>query len=291
MRRPACLFAIAFVIYNLNLRPIPSGDTAPAALLPLTIIAGHTLTLDRFAEWYRDQQHMHAAWFTRAGDGHYYSSFPIALPLLIAPLYAPFVVLDIQHMPVESVLVLARVLEKLSASLVASLSVVAFLSLAARLASPRTAWLLVLVYAFATPTWSISSQALWQHGASELAIILGLLCLVRAAEAPGAWQFPALAGLCAGMGVAIRLSNLVPCALMAAYAVLSRWRTGQKALFTGCAAVPLGAGLVYNLRIFGSALGSYPSGWLMQGNVLEGFAGLLISPSRGLLVFCPVFLF
>lgn len=291
MRGRAYLFAIAFLVYNLNLRPIPSGDTAPAALLPLTLVAGHTITLDRFADWYKHTGNMNPVWLKRGRDGHYYSSFPIALPLLVTALYAPFAVVDIQHMPVERILLLARICEKISASLIAALSAVAFLALAAKLTNPPTAWLLALVYAFGSSTWSISSQAMWQHGASELALILALLCLVREAEAPGDAVLPALAGWCAGFGVAIRLSNAVLCLLMAIYVVCSRWRAWQKALFAGCAVLPCAAALAYNLHVFGRALGSYPAGWLMQGDLLAGLAGLLISPSRGLLVFCPVFLF
>ncbi len=290
MRRPACLFAIAFLVYNLNLRPIPSGDTAPAALIPLTLIAGDTITLDRFAAWYQ-RTGIAPAWLELGRDGHYYSSFPIALPLLVTPLYAPLAGLAIPNMPVECVILLARICEKISASLIAALSAAAFLALALRLADPRTAWLLALVYAFASPTWSVSSQALWQHGASELALILALLCLVREARTPGGLLVCALAGLCAGVGVAIRLSNVVPCVLIAAYALWSRWRARQLLLFACCAAAPIIAALAYNVRIFGRALGSYPAGWLMQGNVLQDLAGLLFSPSRGLLVFCPVFLF
>jgi hypothetical protein len=291
LRRQACLFAIAFFVYNLNLRPIPSGDTAPAALLPLSLVSAHTITLDRFAEWYQGTRQMNAAWFTRGADGHYYSSFPIALPLLITPLYAPLAALDIQHMPIERVVLLARVTEKISASLIAALSVVAFFSLAGKLADQKSAWILTAVYAFGSPTWSISSQALWQHGASELALILALLFLIRAAENPASVLFAALAGWCAGSGVAFRLSNAFPCIVMAAYAELSPCHLRSKAAFACSAVLPVAAVLIYNLRIFGSALGSYPAGWLLQGSLPDGIAGLLFSPSRGLLVFCPVFLF
>ncbi|HLN02767.1 MAG TPA: hypothetical protein VK335_25990 [Bryobacteraceae bacterium] len=291
MRRQACLFAVAFFVYNLNLRPIPSGDTAPAALLPLSVVSGHSITLDRFAEWYRGPQHMNAVWFTRAADGHYYSSFPIALPLLIAPLYAPLAALDIQHMPIGRVVLLARVIEKISASLIAALSVVAFLALARKLVDSKSAWMLTIAYAFGSPTWSISSQALWQHGAGELAFILALLLLMREGEHPAHVLLAALAGWCAGFGVAIRLSNAFPCILMTAYAGLSQWRLRSKAAFACGAFLPVAAVLIYNVRIFGSALGAYPAGWLLRGNLLDGIAGLLISPSRGLLVFCPVFLF
>ena len=291
MRRQVCLFAIAFFVYNLNLRPIPSGDTAPAALLPLSLVSSHTITLDRFAEWYQSSRHMNAAWFTRAADGHYYSSFPIALPLLITPLYAPLAAWDIQHVPVDRIVLIARITEKVSASIIAAFSVVAFLALARKLVEPKSAWMLTVAYAFGSPTWSISSQALWQHGASELALILALLFLIRETEDPGRLLFAALAGWCAGFGVAIRLSGAFPCIVMAAYAALSHWRLRSKAAFAGAALLPVAAVLIYNLRVFGNAVGSYPAGWLLKGNLLEGIVGLLISPSRGLLVFCPVFLF
>jgi len=291
VRRQAFLFAIAFFVYNLNLRPIPSGDTAPAALVPLSLVSSHTLALDRFALWYQDTRHMNAVWFTRAADGHYYSSFPIALPLMITPLYFPFAGWDIRQMPVDRVILWARITEKISASLIAAFSVAAFLALAGSLTDSKSAWMLTMVYAFGSATWSISSQALWQHGASELALVLALLFLIREDEYPDRILFAALAGCCAGFGVAIRLSGAFPCFVMAGYVVLSRWRLRSKEAFAACAVLPVAAVLIYNLRIFGNVVGSYPAGWLLKGNMLEGLAGLVISPSRGLLVFCPVFLF
>ncbi len=291
MRRYGGVFFAAFFLYNLNLRPIPAGDTSPAALLPFTIVGSHTLTFDRFAHWYIDSQHMNPAWFTRLGDSHYYSSFPIALPLVLTPLYAPFLVfLNIEQMPVDRVVLIARVMEKLSASLIAAVSVAVFLVLAEKLTSRRTALLLTAVYAFGSPTWSTSSQALWQHGASELLTIAGLLCLVQA-EGTSQRKMAAQAGLWAGLSVAIRLSNAMFLAIVAVYVLRSRWSAALKVVFAGCAAVPVGMLLVYNFTIFGSAGGSYPTGWLLHGNLLAGLAGLLVSPSRGLLVFCPVFLF
>lgn len=235
---------------------------------------------------------MNPAWFTRAADGHYYSSFPIALPLVLTPFYAPFVALfDIQHMPIARTILLARVVEKISASLIAALSVVAFLVLAGRLANARTAWLLTAVYAFGSPTWSTSSQALWQHGPSELVIILGLICLIRQSETPESGLPAALAGCFAGFSVALRLSNTIFCIAVGAYVLLSHWGVKRKVMFAACALFPVAILLAYDFKVFGSAYGSYPAGWLLQGNLLTGVAGLLISPSRGLLVFCPVFLF
>jgi len=291
VRRSGFIFAISFVVFNLNLRPIPSGDTAPAALLPLSLVAAHTTTLDRFAAWYRDTGFTNTAWFTRSVDGHYYSSFPIAVPLLVTPLYAPFAFLDFRHMPAGQVILLARVLEKISASLIAALSVVAFFHLIGKLADTSCAWLLTVAYAFGSPTWAISSQALWQHGPSELALILGLLLLIETTANPSRVLVAALAGCSAGFAAAIRLSNLWPCVLMGAYVALAKWPSRSKSAFAAGALLPLLAVLAYNLRIFGSAFGTYPAAWLLEGNLFEGVTGLLFSPSRGLFIFCPIFLF
>jgi hypothetical protein len=290
VRRYAGVLFAALFVYNLNLRPIPSGDTSPAALLPFTIVGSHTITFDRFAHWYIDSEHMKPVWFQRR-HGHYYSSFPIALPLLLTPLYTPFLAFwNIDQMPVDQVVLVARVMEKVVASLIATVSVGTFLVLAERLTNRRTALLVTAVYAFGSPTWSTSSQALWQHGASELLIIGGLLCVVVGSESPE--RAPAvLAGLCAGLSVAIRLTNAMFLAILAVHVVRSRWSGARKVVFASCAALPVGAVLGYNIQIFGTPAGSYPSGWLLQGNLLAGLAGLLISPSRGLLLFCPVFLF
>jgi hypothetical protein len=184
VRRYAGVFFAALFIYSLNLRPIPSGDPSPRALLPCTIVGSHTITFDRFARWYIDAQHMKPVWFRRR-DGHYYSSFPIAPPLLLTPLYAPFLGFwNIDQMPVDQVVLVARVMETVVAARIAAVSVAVFFVLAERLTNRPTALLVTAVYLFGAPSWSTSSQALWQHGASELLIVGGLLCVVVGSESP-----------------------------------------------------------------------------------------------------------
>ena len=82
----------------------------------------------------------------------------------------------------------SRVMEKLSASLVAALSAALLYRLLRRRAAPPVALLLTLAYAYGTTTWVISSQALWQHGMAEL-LVIGALLLWRfrapSATAPG----------------------------------------------------------------------------------------------------------
>jgi len=293
LRRPVIFFFIAFFIYNLNLRPIPAGDSTPAALLPFAILGDHSIAFDRFEQWYQSR-HMKAAWFKRGVDGHYYSSYPILLPVLLTPLYAPAAVfLDIHHMPVERVVLLARIIEKLSASLIAALSVAAFCVLAEKLTDRRAALLLTLVYAFGSETWSISSQALWQHGSSELAIVMGLLCLLWAVEHPDRYLPAVLTGVCAGCSIAFRPTNGIFFLVLTGYVLLSHSRPVRKAAFIFGAAPIAAAYLIFNLLVFGHAfiVVSDAEGGFARGSLYGGLPGLLISPSRGLLIFSPVFLF
>jgi hypothetical protein len=293
LRRPVIFFFIAFFIYNLNLRPIPSGDTTPAALLPFAILGDHSITFDRFERWY-ESRHMTAAWFKRGRDGHDYSGYPILMPVLLTPLYIPAgVFLDIRHMPVERLVLLARIVEKLSASLIAALSVAAFLALAEKLTNRPAALLLTVVYAFGSQTWSTSSQALWQHGSSELAIILGLFCFLWALEHPDRYLPAVLMGVCAGCSVAFRPTNGIFFLVLTGYVLLSRWSPARKGAFA-FGAVPIPAAyLIFNLLVFGHAfiVVSDAENGFARGSLFHGLPGLLISPSRGLLIFSPVFLF
>src|SRR5262249_26462879 len=129
---PVLLFLLALLVFNLNLRAINTGDTVPASLLPFCILLDGSVTFDRYHAWY--VQHCPCSpYFFTLSRGHYYSSYPVTLPLLITPLYLPVAALgDVQEWPVDKVVALARVLEKLIASLIAALSVSVFFSLAKR---------------------------------------------------------------------------------------------------------------------------------------------------------------
>src|SRR5258706_1451270 len=82
------LFCVCLAVYHSNLRLIASGDSLPAALLPLSILLDHSTTLDRFAPWLWE----HAP-YTKGiivfRNGHYHSFYPLGQSLLITPLYIP----------------------------------------------------------------------------------------------------------------------------------------------------------------------------------------------------------
>ena len=142
----------------------------------------------------------------------------------------------------------------------------------------------------ATETWSISSQALWQHGPGELAIIGCFYCLERWSEdrARNGWLW--LCGSCTAAAFIIRPTNLVLLPAVVAALLLA------KATFTQhvrLLLMPLLGGVLlagYNFYVFHRLSGGYAVD-LLNGSVLPGLAGLFLSPGRGLLIYTPVALF
>jgi hypothetical protein len=294
---PATRAAVAlalgsFVLYNANVREISSQDTVPNRVLPYEVIRHGRLDLDRlFRQWPTDAPL--PFWVQRVGS-HYRSSYPVAPALLAIPVYAAPVLLG-----ADDSWVVLNALSKLAASLFAALSIVfVYLTareLAARLGTGETsAVATAVIYAVATPTWSVSSQGLWGHGPAQLGLAVSLWALVRAETA---WWGATAAGLAAGVMVASRPSMGLVAVVLALFAARRPGRTGLP--FVAALGAVSAAVVAHNLTTFGSLQGGYAelnqthaqyhgvaSAW--SGSFGEGLLGVLLSPSRGLFVYSPV---
>ena len=305
---PTLLGLFCFLIYNANLRQIGAGDTLPARYLPLILWHKGTLDLNAHA---RLVAHGHsmisnrnrpadaeskvayyepwAYWMVRTRQHQLASLYPVVTPLLVAPLYFPAVTwLNAHGWEQPNIDRVAELMEKLSASFLAAVaSVVMFLVL--RRDCGRWSIPLALVFALGTNTWMISSQALWQHGTAELLIALALLL---ATAAPSSMRIALLGAICVLMA-----ANRPPDALIAGAFVLSTlWSRKRSALWLlAGAAVPLAALLFFNLHYIGHIAGGYALGKAPHKAFFHlnwsGVPGLLVSPARGLLVFCPFLVF
>lgn len=279
------ILVVCLAVYNANGRRIAAGDSIPARLLPFAILTKGTLHLESFGPVPPG-----AHWFSWTEEGHIVSLYPVVLPVLATPLFAPaaayVLVARPTHWRFETV---SEVMEKLVASLIAALSVVVVWLTLRRLTSQKNSLLLAAVYAFGTQTWSTSSQALWQHGLAELLLASVLLVLVRfGASARAA---PAVGALCGLM-----LMNRPPDALFAgaiAFYYLLRGGGARPRFAAGALATSLPF-LLYNWHFFRRPLGGYQSLFgtsVFEHSIPEGIAALLVSPGKGLLVFAPFFLF
>ncbi|MBV9924339.1 MAG: hypothetical protein JOZ96_04795 [Acidobacteria bacterium] len=305
---PLLLGLFCFLVYNANLRQIGAGDTLPARYQPLILWHDGTLALDADARLvahghsmiapgarpaYADGQVTYfeptTYWIVRTRHNRLASLYPVVTPLLVAPLYVPAVIwLDAHGWEQPQVDRVAELMEKLSASLLASVACV-LMFLVLRREGTRWSLPLAAAFAFGTNTWMISSQALWQHGTAELLLALALLLAVARAS-------PARTALLGAVCVLVA-ANRPPDALLAGAFVLSAvWGSRRNALWLlAGAAVPLAALLYYNLHFIGHYAGGYALGKAPDEVFFRrdwsGLFGLLVSPTRGLLVFTPFLVF
>ncbi|HET9209841.1 MAG TPA: hypothetical protein VFR03_05555 [Thermoanaerobaculia bacterium] len=278
------------LVYNANGRAISAGDTYPARYLPFAVWRHHTVLLDPVATLTAQGRGNRAFWMVPVPGGHVISLYPVTLPVLIAPLYLPAAgYLHLRGWTDERLDRVARVMEKLSASLLAALSAALLYLLLRRRAAPRVALPLTLAYAFGTTTWVIGSQALWQHGMAELLVTAALLILTGPCTAPRALA----AGLLVGLIAANRPPDAILAAALGAYGLF--WAGRRRAvLLAAAAALPVSLVLLYNLGVAHNLAGGYgrvgKPGYFRH-DLLPGLGGLLLSPTRGLLVFSPFLLF
>lgn len=290
LRPSLLLFAGLWIVYNSNLRPIAAGDSLPAALLPFSLALDHSVTLDRFGPWL-DANVSYSNLVVKVSRGHYRSAYPIAGPLLAAPLYLPLLLVPgLKDWPPESLVALARILEKLAASIITALSAVVFLALLKRLTGERWAWRLTILYALATVTWADTSQAMWQHAPSQLALIALMLCFEIWSQNREKSGILWLAGASAACALAIRPTNAILLLALAAGLIAARAsaRDCARLLAPLLAAALLVLG--YNIYFFNNPSGNYPAVSL-EGSLAQGLAGILFSPGRGLLIYTPIALF
>jgi hypothetical protein len=278
------------VVYNANLRAISAGDAYPARYLPFAIVQYHTIFLDPVAKVAAQGRADGAFWMLPRPSGHIISTYPVVVPVLIAPLYLPAVVyLHLRGWTDARLDEVAKVMEKLSASLLAALSASLLYLLLRRRTKAPTALLLTLAYAFGTTTWVVSSQALWQHGMAEVLVIGALLLLTGPCSVPRALAAGLLLGLIAGN----RPPDVILAAALGAYGLF--WAGRRRApLLAAAAALPMVVVLLYNLHVAGNVGGGYGligKARFFDHELLPGVGGLMVSPTRGLLVFSPFLLF
>lgn len=275
----AVIALLALLVYVKNFRyagVIGIQDTEPNQLLPITLIREGNFDLNEFIEPNGDLPYG----AMRVGD-HIVSNYPIVPGLLNVPVYviANAAGVDLYAKRFE--------LSLITASIIAALSVAVMYLILARLCrKPTTPILITLIFAFGTCVWSVASQGLWQHGPSVLMINLAVWLLLTEDEQRVPW-----AGLLMGLTLWNRPSNIAIALPITLYVWRQHRASTLKYVLLG--ALPLALMAWYSAAYLGSifALGQTQDANLFSGDMVQGFFGLLISPSRGLFVFTPLFLF
>lgn len=282
------IFMLLFIMYNLNFRLIPSGDTIPASLLPFSILDNHNLYLDYF---FQDKSNI--PYFIVEMKGHLLSFFPVVVPVLLTPIYAiPYLILKLINYPIDiqnpGFFMVVMIMEKLSASMIATFSGIFIFLALKELMSKKIALVGTIIFAFATNTWAVSSQTLWQHGMVELLLSM-MIYLVIINEKSKSNQNIIYLGILSGFFIFNRPPDsvlLLPILFYVIYSVKSQ--SIRYFSFMVFASIPF---LLYNLYFFGTLFGGYAQNLnilTLNMETLSIFIGLLFSPNRGLFVYSPI---
>lgn len=220
------IFVLCCLIYFANENPyITSNDNVPSALLALNWFEYNTLNFDAFRTEAYNQSIGSVGtpyYFAEAPNGHLISTYPPGTALLSFPIYAvlyaglrlsewfqsvtsgtPVDLLDVTS--TDSFPIIYS-FQKIASTILAAFTAVLFYLLVRLKFKLEVCILATFIFAFATSSWSINSQGLWQHSTSNLALLCIMLCLFKANRTTGMPQNLALlmAGVFSGLMPGIR---------------------------------------------------------------------------------------
>ena len=270
------LFGATFLLYFAPGRYHGGGDATPAEFLPIAILDGHGFDLSEFAD-----RKAGLPYYFSYRSGRVISSYPVMPGLLNVPVFAVAHALGVDLLKHRIDLSLLT-----SAWITAGSVALLFVALERLTKDRRLSFGFAILYAFGTNAWSNGALALFQHGPSLLFLCgsLALLCANDRLAVP--W-----AGLFLGFAVVNRPTNIAFALPLAVFVLLERRRSFPA--FALLAAIPAALLFAYSSSYWGTwkALGQGQGGWGFDGEPARTLPGLLVSPSRGILIFTPFFLF
>jgi hypothetical protein len=295
--RSALLGLVLAAFYLMNGREVGTYDTAPGSLIPLAIVRGDGIYLERFEPRLMSFNGVLPVYVSRFGS-HIVSRYPIAPGLLALPLVAPQVVYyDLTEPGWDRDFVLefdrCRWMARRASAVIAALTAALLHQLLVRLGAGGAALPAALTAALGSSLWSTASRTLWEHGPAALALTATVYLLLP--RPLPRWR-AALAGVSVASLVAFRAPDLLFALVILAWVAWHRPRR-LAAFLPG----PLILGMLlvgYNWWFFGTIEGGQAEverlhrvmhrvGGPWSGNLWDGLAGTLLSPNRGLFVFGP----
>jgi hypothetical protein len=287
----AAMVAGLLVVYNANGREIGSYDSQPTKFAARELLLRGTLTLNHVVGATPTYAERMAFVLTR--DGRYRSAYSPVPAIAAAVISYPLVRLHL--LDLRSPLAPNRI-AVVGASVLTALAVgILYLTVRQR-TSRRAAILLALGLGLGTGLWCAVSRTLWQHETAIFGMAIAMAGFASTGERLGLRQ-----AVWTGIGLGIAGSARPQLAPMVAVLLAGVWARAPRRPAAAATAIVGGAAaflMFMNWRWFGTPLGAVSNlgntndvihstkGWIDWH--FEGVAGLLVSPSRGLLVFSPI---
>ena len=277
--------AALFLFYNLNLRPIPSGDSLPTVLGAESLWLDGTFSVDRFADFIPP-----FAGYFHEENGHLVGNYPRMQVVVASPFYAPLrLIPGVRSWPPEKLVVAGRIIEKIAASTLAVLCVWLFFRIAALHMEARYALGLALVLGAATPNASSAAQALWSQTLAMPFLLAATYAGLRSRTASRALLWVLSSAFLGGVAYMVRPTTGLFFASMGLVLLLVRrdWRQVAAFAAVGFAMIYLNATGNPGMQGTGSVEATVHT---FRGDLLAGVYGVLLSPARGLFIYAPVLL-
>ena len=291
--RAAGVGVVVFAALNANGREIPSGDSQAAKYASVTLARRHSLTLDGVVG--RVPLYAERLAFQQDVDGHWRNAYPLP-PVLEAGAVAT-VLRGTGVLQLDAPLAPATV-AKLTASALSALAAVFAFLIARRFCGPWASTGVALGFALGTGIWPVASQTLWQHASVIWTVMAAIWLWVRGDERGSVARY-AVMGLLLGWAASARPQTFPMLAIVAA-GMLAKASARDRVSCAMVFAVPVAVFSALNFHWFGHVFGKIAA--LEQHSLIAhrldatwqwpgpGLIGLLVSPSRGLLVFSPIVL-
>lgn len=320
------IFCTCLFVYLANGQLISSNDSIPNSILAFNWLKSHTLYFDALRNsHYYNPDSLYGAnglpyFLAEAPNGHLTSAYPIGSAIISFPLYVLFfIVLKLTALLhwgganlSQGLIDLAaadfepqrQFFEKLAGAILTAFAAVIFYWATRLKFSFAVAIVSTFIYAFATLNWAVSAQGLWVHTVTNLTLISLMFCLFKANRTQGRSQVILLlaAGFLCGLLPGIRPTSLLFAGTIWLYSLVTYRKA---ALFVVLGSFSFLFNALWNIHFFGLSLkslvvggysrllgtssGSYQFGDLSYS--LTAFWGLLISPSRGFLIYSPIVFF
>jgi hypothetical protein len=282
---PILATVLSFTAYLANRHVILVGDTIGPALVPVALLTRGTIELSPYAPLLAPPGML--PYYLHLNSRGTWPTYSIIPGLLATPLYVvPVLAAGKSGRSTKEWLDSALRWQKPAAALLTAVSAGVFTGLLMALgASGFALATLSIAYALGSQAWSISSQALWQHGPA----VLFLLLFIRAALAFNrrpSFTAALTGGAALGLAASIRPFTLVLALPVAGLVWLKIRRLVDRLAWTLPTLALLAGWLAYNRWLYSDSLGMYHKAFGLP--TLESLLGVLASPSRGLIPYFPV---
>ncbi len=272
------IFLSTFFFYLQFGEYLQSGDTEPAERLPVSILNEMDLDFDEFFERQETLPYQY-----KSINNRIVSSYSIIPGILNVPVYLFAHKLGLDLKLKKNQLYLSHI----TATGLSAISVSLLFLILVHFVNLRIAIFFAYIYAFTTNIWSVASQSLWQHAPSLCFLNLGILLLLTKKN-----YLILLAGIMIGFAVWNRPTNICFAITLIIYLMMADRKSVSFFCIGGTLPVLL---MIWYANVYLGSFFEYRNTGVygisaFNGNFINGLAGTLVSPSRGIFVYTPIFI-